>query len=288
MALIGITGATGFIGAALSAAAGARGHSAVCMSRKEAGADGATWRLGETLPAACARADAIVHLACATLQECEDVEAAVQRDLNGTRLILEQVRAWRAAGQPMRFLFVSSQSSRADAVNHYGRSKWRIEGLLEGPDEIIVRPGFVYSDPPAGVFAAFCKTAQAPFVPIISPRPAIQPIHVDELSDCLLRLCTMASPPRVANLGAAEPLTFQQAISAVARSAGRAPPLAVKLPAGPVRLAANTLDRLIGSTLTERVDGLLGLEPFETESSLKALDIRLKPFMTDGGRAPRP
>jgi len=141
-----------------------------------------------------------------------------------------------------------------------------------------VRPGLVYSVPPASVYATFANLARLPAVPVAAARPAIQPIHVRELAECLLQLATMHCPPRLVKLGAIRPLTFKEALAAAARRTGRRVPLRIALPKGPVRLAARLLDLCLRATLTERLDGLLGLEPMDTGPSLAALGRTLAPF----------
>src|SRR3954452_8251052 len=159
MSCVAFTGGAGFIGRELGAVLRAHGHEVIAVSRTPS-AEVRAWTLGEELPAKCADADAIVHLASATLLATGSQEEAAKRDIVGTRLLLEQIRQFRRDGRPRRFIFLSSQSARLNAANSYGRSKWAIEQLLDEPDEIIVRPGLVYGDRPASVFATLDKLAR--------------------------------------------------------------------------------------------------------------------------------
>jgi NADH dehydrogenase len=196
MSVFAITGATGFIGKELSSVLEARGHAVLKLSRKSVtGEELWRWRLGDPLPKPCENADAVIHLACASLIETGAREEAARRDLEGSRVLIDQLRPLRKNGRPIRLIFLSSQSARPGARNAYGRSKWAIESLIGQDDEIIVRPGLVYSDPPASVYATFEKIARLPIVPIVSTRPGIQPIHVRELAECILQLATMRCPP---------------------------------------------------------------------------------------------
>jgi nucleoside-diphosphate-sugar epimerase len=279
MSRYAITGATGFIGKELSSVLEAQGHAVFKLSRKsESGEKLLPWHLGDRLPKPCEDADAVIHLACASLAEAGAPEESARRDLEGSRVLIDHLRRLRKSGRRIRFIFLSSQSAREGARNAYGRSKWAIESLLGEDDEIIVRPGLVYSDPPASVFATFAKIARLPVVPIVTTKPGLQPIHVRELAECIVQLAVMRRPPSLVKLGAIRPLNFKEALRATACRSGRKSPLLITLPKGPVWFAARLIDLCSRSALAERLSGLLGLEPMDTEPSLVALGRTLAPF----------
>jgi len=278
MSCVAVTGATGFIGQEVSALFRRQGADVIELSRSGGKGGSMRWALGQDLPEACRTAETIVHLASATLSETGSLQAAIDRDVDGTRVILRQVRTWRQAGGRHRFIFVSSQSAKPDAANAYGRSKWAIEQLLDHDDDIVVRPGLVYSEMPSSVFATFDKLSRMPILPVINHRPVIQPIHVREVARCIAELARMDQPPRMVKIGAAQPLTFRDAMRATARRAGRRAPLMVPIPMRPVKLMARLVDRLFHLTITERLDGLAGLQPLETKASLAALGQALDPY----------
>jgi nucleoside-diphosphate-sugar epimerase len=268
-----VTGGNGFIGKHVVEHIRAIGWAPVAPASQD-------WRLGGPLPPSCDEADAVIHLASAALNARTNLRAASTLDIDGTRLLLEQHRALKTAGKRKKFIFVSSQSARKDAVNSYGKSKWAAECLLDQEDEIVVRPGLVYGSESSGVFGLFASLVESPVVPVLSRTPCIQPIEVHELADALLRIAATEQPLRLYELGAIAPLSFTEMILAVARHMGRAPPLRLPFPALPVRLAARLLDFGLGQSpsLLERIDGLLALRPMDTENSLKALGITLADF----------
>ncbi len=278
MGLVAVTGANGFIGQEVCATLRAGGGEVIALQRR-GGIDAEPWSLGQPLPERCRSARTVVHLASATLgRSGAERAAAVAVDTEGTCLVVDQLRRWRAQGGRHRFVFVSSQSSRPDAANAYGRSKWAIERMLDGDDEVVVRPGLVYSDPPRSVFAMFDRLSRLPVVPAVGTRPCIQPVSVREVAECIARVDAADRVPRLLMIGAPEPLTFAEAVKATARRAGRRPPVTVPLPLAPLRLAAGLVDRVLSSTVTERLDGLAGLQPFETAPSLAALGQAIKPL----------
>jgi len=281
MKSIAVTGANGFIGRKLCEYCSASGNAVTRLVRTGTVDDRtALWQLGESLPPQFGDVDAVIHAASATLVENRNMAEAYRRDVEGSRTLIESVRSIRRSGRRIRFIFLSSQSSKADAVNVYGRSKWAIESLLDQEDEIIVRPGLVYADQPTSVFALFERIASLPLVPVVRSPSAIQPIHVDELVECLARIAEMELPQCLFELGATRPMDIREAIGATARRAGRAEPWFVPFPRGALRAATLIFDRLFNPTpsLTERLDGLIALSPMDTQRSLEVLSLKLAPF----------
>ncbi len=275
MGRVAVTGANGFIGREVCAVLRAGGTDVVALQR---GGE-ARWALGQSLPEDCRSARTVVHLASATLGQAGAERAtAIEADIAGTRILVEQLRGWRAGGTRHRFVFVSSQSARPEAVNAYGRSKWAIEQLLDGEDEVVLRPGLVYSDPPRSVFAMFDRLSRLPIVPAIGGRPCIQPVSVREVAEAIARIDAGERVPRLLMIGAPKPLTFAEAVKATARRGGRRAPVTLAVPLRPVRRVAGMVDRVLSSTFTERLDGLAGLQPFDAAPSLAALGQALEQF----------
>jgi nucleoside-diphosphate-sugar epimerase len=281
MKSIVITGANGFIGRKLCEFCKVSGHDVVPLARSATAGDGAlSWRLGERLPPHLRDVDAVIHLASATLVENRHIPEAFRSDVDGSRVLLESVRAARKSGRRIRFIFLSSQSSSPNAITAYGKSKWAIEGMLDQDDEIIVRPGLVYADQSTSVFALFERISRLPLVPVVSSRASIQPIHVQEVVECLAQIVDMDRPQRLFELGAIDPMDIRQAIRVAARRAGRAPPKFVPVPERVLRWGTAVFDRLFNPTpsLTERLNGLIALSPMDTRRSLEVLSRKLAPF----------
>jgi nucleoside-diphosphate-sugar epimerase len=283
MKTVAITGAGGFIGTELCALFESRGAQVLRLMRKpKPGLASIAWSLGEPLPNACEKVDAVVHLATLAYGKSSEMATAAAADLAGTQVLLDSARAARRDANQPRFIFMSSQSARADASNAYGRGKWQIENILDRPNEIAVRPGLVYADTPASVFGLFERLARLPIVPVVKTVAAIQPIHVRELAQCIVTIAGMDGPAPLFELGAAAPMTFEAAIRTTALRAQRRAPKTFPVPISLLRLAANAVDRLFHPepSIGERLEGLVGLRPMNTAPSLKALGCELKPFLS--------
>ncbi|WEQ53250.1 NAD-dependent epimerase/dehydratase family protein [Komagataeibacter oboediens] len=268
-----VTGAHGFIGHYVCRYLTEKGSTVLAPNSTE-------WRLGHPLPAACDQADVIIHLACSVLKAGSDRDAMADLDYTGTACLLEQHRQLRQQGKRGRFIFISSQSAGPGAVNDYGRSKWAIEGLVTGKDEIIVRPGLVYSGTGGSVFGVLEKLARQPVIPTPNAPPNIQPIDVEELAEALARIARHTTPDHKYNLGRTEPLTFTQTVRAIAARSARRAPVCIPVPEQIIRLAGKGVDMLLHPTpsILERIDGLLALRAMETGPSLDHLGMTLRNF----------
>jgi nucleoside-diphosphate-sugar epimerase len=282
-----ITGADGYIGGHLKALALARGWKVTVLyrrGRKEAGGARAfAWTLGAPIPAAAidpavpASRHALIHLA-------HDWSGATPGpnegalNLEGTRALLE---SFRASGLG-RFVFVSSQSARPDAANVYGRLKWRIEQLLAGDDEVAARVGLVYGGLPRAMFGLLSRlTAVVPVLPMVDPWREVQPIHVDEVCEGLLRIAA-GRGGGWRGLAAANGMSFAAFLRTLAHELHGRGLWIVPIPLHLALLACDGLNRLpIPLRLDrERILGLAGTRPMACATHLQALDLRVEPLAT--------
>ena len=258
MRAIIVTGAGGYLGSRLVAMARAEGRHVTALARPG-------WSLGQPLPAA--EGQAVIHLA----HDWSGGEA----NMDGTRALL---RSYRAAGIE-RFVFVSSQSARADAANAYGRIKWRIEQELHGPGEVAARVGLVYGGRRAGQYGLLCAlTGRTPVLPMIEPWRTVQPIHIDEVCRGLLTLADGAQTGWVGLAGA--PVRFDHVLTTMARELhGKR----LRVVPVPLRLALLACDASaavpFGPTVDrERVLGLAGTRPMACAGHLAALGLTVGPI----------
>ncbi|WP_064695280.1 NAD-dependent epimerase/dehydratase family protein [Rhizobium aegyptiacum] len=270
-----ITGSTGYIGARLAALARERGFDVAELGRRSE----AKWRIGDE-PAASdlEGAAAVIHLAHSW---ATGLETAEKHNINiaGTVKLAE---AAKAAGVP-RFVFASSTSSRQEALNVYGRTKFRIEQHLAAsaaaPIVRIARIGLVYGGPRTAMYGLMAKlSALSPLLPMIGLSRKVQPIHLDEVAAGLLALATDASqPPRTFVLAQEKPISFAAWLRILRLSQGKGKLHFIPIPLTAALLAcrATKLLPLIPKVDPERVLGLAGAAPMESGESLRLLKLNL-------------
>ncbi|API57097.1 epimerase (plasmid) [Rhizobium leguminosarum] len=270
-----ITGSTGYIGVRLVAMARERGFDVVELGRRP----GAKWRIGDE-PAASDLEGAIglVHLAhsWATPPEAAEEENV---NISGT---LKLAEAAKATGVP-HFVFASSTSSRKEALNVYGRTKFRIEEHLAAskaaPIVRIARIGLVYGGPRTAMYGLMAKLAAlSPILPMIGLSRKVQPIHLDEVAAGLLALATGENQPLQKFVLAQEkPISFAAWLRILRRAQGKGNLRFIPVPLTAALLACRMtkLLPLIPTVDPERVLGLAGAAPMESSESLKLLKLNL-------------
>lgn len=281
-----ITGGTGYIGTALVRAVLARGDVVTVLSRQSPSPDPRLrwigWTLTEPVPPAAfadhpgwGPVDAVIHVAHqwdSILPEDQD------ENLSGTRALLDSCRAAKIA----RFVFASSISARPGALNRYGRLKWRLTGELNGTTEVAARIGLVYGGPRQGQWGTLCAlSGKLPVLPMIGAGQGVQPIHLDDLCEGLVRLAERRDPSRaVWVLADPHPTTFGDWLRLLARHLHGKRLRIVPLPLPLVLLAVRVLNALPLpiKVAEERVLGLAGLEVVDGGSDLDDLGLALRPI----------
>jgi uncharacterized protein YbjT (DUF2867 family) len=240
-----LTGATGFVGRQLAAAVAARGHRLTCAVRDVAGASGLP---GERV--------AVDFLRMTRADDWRPLVRGADVVVNAVGILQERgpatfealhVRApvalfeACAAESVQRVVQVSALGADADAATAYHRSKRDAdERLLALPVQgIVVQPSLVYG--PGGASATlFTMLASLPILPLPGGgAQRIQPIHVDDAVEALVRVIEGHGPARgrIALVGPA-PTTLRDFLlelrAAMGLPAGRV--LAVPMPL--VRLGA--------------------------------------------------
>jgi nucleoside-diphosphate-sugar epimerase len=261
-----VTGATGYIGRHVVERAQARGFTVIAASRRQPAFPAVRWipyQLdGELTPGDFPQDATLVHLAAETRESSAATEAL---EFAAARL------------RELRVVHVSSQAARADAPTPYGRAKWQVEQEILRQGGLVVRPGLVYGGVPGGVFAGLVDTVRRlPILPAIVPAPRVQPIHVEDLAEGLLRIAEGNDRSGGAcNLAAEVPVSFTAFLRCIAAYRLRRRRVFIPVPA--VALAA--VLRFSGGDGTpqrERLRSLTELPRLATGPDLAALGLRLR------------
>jgi nucleoside-diphosphate-sugar epimerase len=277
-----VTGASGYIGARLVERAQARGYDIVRLP----------WRLGEVPPEALLTgATAVIHLGHSWASDAEAGTGSGNINLQGA---VGLAGAADRAGVA-RFVFASTTSARAEALNAYGRIKYAIEQRLRAlPAQSIrvlcARIALVYGGPEQSLFGLLSRvTALTPVLPMIGLNRELQPIHLDEVCDGLLRLAL--DPPASGDtfvLGSARTVAFGEWLRILRRARTGRRLLLVPIPMQAALLACDATALVpFGPTVSrERVLGLAGAAPMDSATDLAALGIVARDPETDLSSTP--
>ncbi|MFZ1960497.1 MAG: NAD(P)-dependent oxidoreductase [Methylovirgula sp.] len=277
-----VTGGRGYIGRAVVEAALVMGYRVTVLSRDRRGLAASVrhvaWRLGEALPPEALDpilpldVQGLVHLA----HDWSDVGSDTNINLVGARILRD---SGRQAGLG-RLIFVSSQSARSDALNAYGRVKWRIEQLFDGVSEISVRVGLVYGGPRTAQYGLLCRIIMATSVmPMVMPHQPVQPIHRNEVARGIV-LAVGSRAAGAIGLAAPRPIPFSQFLDTLAWRLRSGRMLLIPVPLKfMLRLCAiaNALPFALHFD-RERILGLAGTRPMATAADLKQIGLEVVPF----------
>lgn len=276
-----VTGAGGYLGRGLVAAALADGRRVTALARDPGtvpeGARYVPWHLGAPLPATCLDpslppdAQALVHLA----HDWREQGSGDDRNLSGTRLLRDGARALGLG----RTVFASSQSARPDALNAYGRAKWAIEQIFDGPAELSLRIGLVYGGPRAAMYGLLCRLSRLPLLPMIAPDTLVQPIHRDEVARGILLGIDGTSCGPV-GLAGPIPISFGDALKTLAARFHGRRLIVVPIPLRLALFGCSAVNALpFGPRVDrERILGLAGTRPMPTQADLDRIGLRVVPL----------
>lgn len=277
-----VTGGGGYIGRALLDAALADGRSVTVLARSNRnlpqGVHHVPWQLGDPLPDAAldpgcnAGEHVLVHLA----HDWRDRDLDNGVNITATRRLRDDARRLGLG----RLVFASSQSSRADALNAYGKLKWRIEQLLDARNEVSLRIGLVYGGLRAGQYGLLCRLAMLSNVlPMVVPHQSVQPVHAREVAGGILHAVDRDVTGAL-GLAAAEPIPFSQVFDVLAWRLRGGHMRLIPLPLGLVLRLCDLVNALPAGPKVdrERILGLAGSRASETREDLARLGLDLMPF----------
>lgn len=274
MRALGVTGASGYIGRSLLKSCHVAGWAPVVIGRGTPPGASEVRKADLSQPPSrdlLKGLDAIVHLAANTTGAPlpDDAELTFARTL---------AEACHSAGIPL--VFVSSQAAASSTPSGYGRTKAIIEDAILPFGAIIIRPGLVIGGDAAGLFGMMVAVVRNALVlPMLLPRPMIQPVHVDDLSKALL---AALDRPRLAGTClsiAGDLIPFDELLMKIAYHHLRVRRLRIPVPAVLVRSVLMVVSCATGPRLShERLDSLTGLKEMHCRPDLQRLDVSLRPL----------
>ncbi len=270
---IAVTGASGFVGAALVRKHLERGDSVRVLVRDPAAAvcqlpsvqiiRGDLAR-AKTIPADfVARADVLYHCAA----EIRDERMMEATNLHGTR----KLAAAAAAGGIGRWVQVSSaavygapgpgtitEDSPLQPDSHYGRTKAESEEVVRsaaaggGFGVSVVRPSNIFGAGMSGnaLYKLIAAIERGWFFPVGEPGAIMNYVHVDNVT-AALALCATHPAAAGRTYNVSDELPLERLAAIIADELGARPP-ARRLPEPPLRILASVLGFLPGMPLTHR------------------------------------
>lgn len=151
--IIGITGASGFVGKILAQQLSLNGEIVDILA-----ADGrGRYRLNEASNIGSTKPNVLVH--CALIRNTGKNE--VDENLLGLQKLLDESKD----NPKMRIIFISSLSSHSKSLSNYGQSKFNCEEFLHPlPHACVIRAGVITSYPSGGMEKLLTKLSNFPII----------------------------------------------------------------------------------------------------------------------------
>jgi nucleoside-diphosphate-sugar epimerase len=276
---IAITGASGFIGMALTDYLCRQGYEVVALvrnSERRAPRTHVTYRdydITKPLPSGTLRGvDYLVHAAYVKDQGQAD---AFDVNVEGAKRLL----AASHQAKLQRSIFLSSLSAKQEADSTYGRQKLAIEGLFISSDDVVLRLGLVVGD--GGLTKQTVLQLRAKHVlPLIDGgRQPIHYIGVEDVSQAIDAVIRKKVHGRIYTIADPTSISYKEFYGRVARSL-RIRVLPVPIPYWALLLLIR-LTSAVGLSIGITEDNLRGLKKMSRINNAKdmvALGVHLTPL----------
>jgi nucleoside-diphosphate-sugar epimerase len=254
--LIGVTGATGYLGSSLVAAL--RAKSLDVVEYRRTALDDVSTRsvrqLDLSQPVEGRAFDGVSCLIHAAWDLVEtDPRRAWELNVAGSKRVLES--AINAGVK--RVIFVSSMSAYFGTKQDYGLMKLAVERSVLEANQLVVRPGLVYGAQSGGMAQTLSKLSRLPLIPVF--RGAQQfTLHIDDFLAAMSTLVVAkAVPSTVIGLANESPTSFKEIMLTLAAETNNSARTVV-VPWSVVLALLRVAEKL-NVRLPVRSDSLLGL-----------------------------
>lgn len=202
-----------------------------------------------------------------------------ETDTNGINInISGTLRLYKwARNNRVKFIFVSSVSSRDGALNQYGRVKYYLESAVEFPYAVVVKVGLVYGGRRQSQWGQLCRIVSVTRVlPMVNPTTRVQPIRLSSVIDGLIRVATTKRNNKNNYIFADDnDLSFGEFLKIVSQMYFNRRLLIIPIPGKLVLTPLKLLASYFSSAgiLHDRVLGIVGMKKSDTSCDLCALNI---------------
>jgi NADH dehydrogenase len=224
----------------------------------------------ETLPAAVAGVDAVIHAAAITGDRKEPYRGAYDRvNRVGTENLMS---AAKSAGVK-RVVVVSGLGCRPAPAGTYMATRWGMEEAVRGSGIpfVILQPSVLFGDGAPFVTALAGLARVLPVLPLVGGgRTRFQPLWIEDLVTCLIASTTSETPAgHTLSLGGSEWATFKEVLQTICR-AMPARRLLVPLPMPIARIQARLMTAVLPNP--PLTPAALELFSFDNATNLDAVD----------------
>lgn len=160
-----ITGANGYLGAALTKRFSESGNHVVALCRKNIfnhpNVQFSYFSLGSTIDKNLPKPDICIH--CAYDLRSTQKNQIFENNVIGSKLLIEQLSKVNCKS----FIHISSISAFEGCKSKYGKAKLSIEKITTKYKGISIRPGLIYGGENSGLMGKLFSLAKLPIIPMI-------------------------------------------------------------------------------------------------------------------------
>ena len=210
------------------------------------------------------KADCFIH--------CAYAKDSYKLNVSGTEQLLEMSKKCGIR----KNIFISSLSSKEDALSVYGKQKWACEKLFNQPGDLVLRLGMVLGD--GGLFGQMKEyLKRRNRIPLISG--GAQPIQTIYIKDLIrvMNTCIEKNIYGTLSIASDEELTYQEFYSLLCQSLHKVPSFTL-IPYG-LLYSVLSVSETLGIKLPVSRENLLGLKKqtyVDTSFDLNKVGIELK------------